>query len=181
MWSPDPIRRSPRVLSAITQLQTLKVKSISADVTQLADSSSTAAGLASNTAAAHTSKPLTSEASAGIAISVLVIVLAIVSAIVWSVKRRTSQRKSQVLDSWIKALEEKQAAAKATGADPTVIEGVTIVPLKVTEERQVQEPKPGLDQEMLNEISKGPYGSMHRAQRIQRGVRFSVQANHGPQ
>jgi hypothetical protein len=103
-----------------------------------------------------------------------------VSAVVFSVKRRTTKRKSQVLDSWIKALEEKQAEAKATGSPPAVIEGVTMVSPEVTEERPNRVSNPGLDREMLNEITKGPYGSVHRAQRIQRGVRFSVQANHGP-
>lgn len=111
----------------------------------------------------------------------LFVVLAIISAVIWRVKQRTAKRKSQVLDSWIKALEEKQAEAKAVGAAPTVIEGVTIVPPKPIEESQMQEPKPGLDQDILNQITRGPYGSVHRAQRIQRGVRFSVQANHGPQ
>jgi hypothetical protein len=112
---------------------------------------------------------------------VLIVVLAIISAVVWGVKRRTAQRKSQVLDSWIKALEEKQAEAKAAGSAPAVIDGVTLVPPKATEEGPMRESKPGLDQDMLNEITKGPYGSIHRAERIQRGVRFSVQANHGPQ
>jgi hypothetical protein len=112
---------------------------------------------------------------------VLFVVLAIISAVIWKVKQRTAKRKSQVLDSWIKALEEKQEEAKAAGATPTVIEGVTIVPPKPIEESHMQESKPGLDQDILNQITKGPYGSVHRAQRIQRGVRFSVQANHGPQ
>jgi hypothetical protein len=111
---------------------------------------------------------------------VLFVVLAIISAVVWKVKQRTAKRKSQVLDSWIKALEEKQAEARSAGTAPTVIEGVTIVPPKPTEESQMHEPNRGLDQDMLNQITKGPYGSVHRAQRIQRGVRFSVQADHGP-
>jgi hypothetical protein len=110
---------------------------------------------------------------------VLAVVLAIISAVVFSVKRRT-HRKSQVLDSWIKALEEKQSQAKEMGSAPAVIEGVTMAPPQVTQERQKRESRPGLDEEMLNEMRKGPYGSVHRAQRIQRGVRFSVHADHGP-
>jgi cell division protein FtsN len=137
------------------------------------------AGLVSNTASAHVSKPLSSQASAGIAIAVLAVVLAIISAIVFSVKRRT-HRKSEVLDSWIKALEEKQAEAKEMGSAPAVIEGVTMAPPQVMEGQQKRESRPGLDEEMLNEMRKGPYGSVHRAQRIQRGVRFSVHADHGP-
>ena len=113
--------------------------------------------------------------------AVLVIVLAIISAVIFAVKRRTQKRRSQVLDSWIKALEGKQAEAKQTGAAPAVIEGVTMAPPEVTEEKPAQEAKAGLDQDTLTEMRKGPYGSMHRAERIQRGVRFSVQANHGPQ
>jgi hypothetical protein len=112
--------------------------------------------------------------------AVLFLVLAIISAVVWKVKQRTAKRKSQVLDAWIKALEEKQSEAKAAGVAPTVIEGVTIVPPKPAESH-MWEPKPVLDQDMLNQISKGPYGSVHRAQRMQRGVRFSVHADHGPE
>ena len=132
-----------------------------------------------NTASAHASKPLSSQASAGIAIAVLAVILATISAIVFSVRRRT-HRKSEVLDSWIKALEEKQAQAKETGSDPAVIEGVTMAPPQVTKMEQKRQSRPGLDEEMLNEMRKGPYGSVHRAQRIQRGVRFSVHADHGP-
>jgi len=132
-----------------------------------------------NTAPAHASKPLSSQASAGIAIAVLAVVLAIISAVVFAVKRRT-HRKSEVLDSWIKALEEKQAQAKETGCAPDVIEGVTMAPPQLTEMEQKRQSRPGLDEEMLNEMRKGPYGSVHRAQRIQRGVRFSVHADHGP-
>jgi hypothetical protein len=131
------------------------------------------AGLASST---HVSKPLSSQASAGIAIAVLAIVLAIISAVVFAVRRRT-HRKSEVLDSWIKALEEKQAQAREMGSSPAVIEGVTMAP---PEEQQKRQSRPGLDEEMLNEMRKGPYGSVHRAQRIQRAVRFSVHADHGP-
>ena len=109
----------------------------------------------------------------------LAVVLTIISVIVFSVKRRT-HRKSEVLDSWIKALEEKQAEAKEMGSAPAVIEGVTMVPPPVAEKQQKRESRPGLDEEMLNEMRKGPYGSVHRAQRIQRGVRFSVHADHGP-
>ena len=132
-----------------------------------------------NTASARASKPLSSQASAGIAIAVLTVILAIISAVVFSVRRRT-HRKSEVLDSWIKALEEKQAQAKETGSAPAVIEGVTMAPPQVTEMEQNRQSRPGLDEEMLNEMRKGPYGSVHRAQRIQRGVRFSVHADHGP-
>jgi hypothetical protein len=110
---------------------------------------------------------------------VLAVVLAIISAIVFSMKRRT-HRKSEVLDSWIKALEEKQVQAKETGSAPAVIEGVTMAPPQAAEGWQKRESRPGLDEEMLNEMRKGPYGSVHRAQRIRRGVRFSVHADHGP-
>jgi hypothetical protein len=110
---------------------------------------------------------------------VLAVVLTIISAIVFSVKRR-KHRKSEVLDSWIKALEEKQAQAKEMGSAPAVIEGVTMAPPEAAVERPKRESRPGLDEEMLNEMRKGPYGSVHRAQRIQRGVRFSVHADHGP-
>jgi hypothetical protein len=137
------------------------------------------AGQASVTASAHVSKPLSSQASAGISIAVLAAVLAIISAIVFGVKRR-KHRKSEILDSWIKALEEKQAEAKEMGSAPTVIEGVTITPPPATKWQQKRESRPGLDEEMLNEMRKGPYGSVHRAQRIQRAVRFSVHADHGP-
>ena len=111
---------------------------------------------------------------------VLTLVLAAVSAVVFSMKRRRQKRKSQVIDSWIKALQEKQAEAKEAGAAPAVIEGVPMAPLQVTAERQRQEPTQALDQDMLNEMRKGPYETLHRAERIQREIRFSVQANHGP-
>jgi hypothetical protein len=136
--------------------------------------------LATNTASADAHKPLSSKASAGIALAVLFLALAIISAIVWKVKQRTEKRKSQVLDAWIKALEEKQSEARAAGVAPTVIEGVTVVPPKPAES-YMWKPKPALDQEMLNQISKGPYGSVYRPQRTQRGVRFSVHADHGPE
>lgn len=110
----------------------------------------------------------------------LVVVLAIISAVVYSFKRRKN-RKSQVVDAWIKALEEKQAEAKAKGSPPAVIEGVTMVPPEATEQKQQRQSKPSLDEDMLDEMRKGPYGSMHRAERIKRVIRFSVQANHGPQ
>ena len=112
--------------------------------------------------------------------AVLVVVLAVISAIIFAMKRRTQKRKSVVVDEWIRALEEKQAEAKATGAVPAEIEGVTLAPPEVTEEKPTQQPASGLDEDMLNQMRKGPYGSMHRAERIQRPVRFSVQANHGP-
>ena len=120
--------------------------------------------------------------------AVLVVVLAVVSAVVFSVKRRTQKRKSVIVDEWIKALQAKQAEAKEMGSAPAVIEGVTMAPpapaaavvVKEKESTPAQDPTPGFDQDMLTEMRQGPYGSMHRAQRIQRGVRFSVQANHGP-
>ena len=111
---------------------------------------------------------------------VLVVVLAIISAVVFSMKRRTQKRKSVIVDEWIKALEAKQAEAKEAGAAPAVIEGVTLAPPVVIAEKPTQNSTPDLDQDMLSELRKGPYGSMHRAERIQKAVRFSVQANHGP-
>ena len=112
--------------------------------------------------------------------AVLVVVLTVISAVVFSVKRRTQKRKSIIVDEWIKALEAKQAEAKEMGSAPAVIDGVTMAPPAVINEKPAQDPTPGLDQDTLTEMRKGPYGSMHRAERIQRGVRFSVQANHGP-
>lgn len=128
---------------------------------------------------AQTARPLSQQASAGIAIGVLLVLLAIASVIIFTINRR-KHRKSQVLDSWMKALEGQQKATVEDHA-ATLKQSASVKSYRLTEEEKLElqpyrapyappplpmtekqsnqlVPDRTSNQEFLTELRAGPYG-----------------------